>query len=245
MKYHLISILFTVISVGVYWQTKEPLIHANMLEKITLIDTFSNPLVVDTARYITTAYSCPMYIGEFRDTLQMNYHTEEIQHRTYEWNQFHYPKTNSIEIFVDTSRTTGEVNDLIYHRDLSDSALQLERKKWKSYPVLIKNLVTDTLAIGFGAYIPLVIEAKDSSGTWQPIQENFSYFCGTGLTHFYLPPNNILLTTCRQFAGDYQTKMRLSFGFNPSIYSNEFTGWINYSQFAENPVEFFDVMGED
>lgn len=101
----------------------------------------------------------------------------------------------------------------------------------KSYPVLLRNLNKDTVAIGYGDYIPLLLEAKDSLGNWKPIQVPYRYGCGTGLETIILPPKEIVITLLPIFNGNYKTQLRVTHGSNMS---KPFWGKIDYKQFKLN-----------
>ncbi len=103
----------------------------------------------------------------------------------------------------------------------------------KSYPVLVRNLNKDTVAIGYGDYIPLLLEAKDSVGNWKPIQVPYRYRCGTGLETIILPPKEIVITMLPIFNGNYKTQLRLTYGSNMS---KPFWGKIDYKQFKINKL---------
>ena len=101
-----------------------------------------------------------------------------------------------------------------------------------AYPVFIENLCKDTLEIGFGNVLPIIMEAKDENGTWKPIQKKYKYGCGKGLTQFYLGPKQLAVTTMKQFEGTFKTKLRLVFSYTTlKVYSNEIDGYINKGQF--------------
>ena len=106
-----------------------------------------------------------------------------------------------------------------------------------SFPILLTNLDTDTIFIGYGRHIPLIMEATDSLGNWKPIQERFIYMCGNGVGSIILPPNECVLTLAPIFKGSYKTKLRLTLG---DIHSKPFIGFINYRQFQS----MFDEHGE-
>jgi hypothetical protein len=93
------------------------------------------------------------------------------------------------------------------------------------FPVMVTNRETDTIFIGYGSHVPLIMEAMDSLGTWQPIQENFKYICGHGLGLIILPPNESVLTLAPTFKGNYKKKLRLTLGEN---HSKPFIGFIDY-----------------
>jgi len=108
-----------------------------------------------------------------------------------------------------------------------------------SYPVIVTNQDLDTIMIGYGNYMPIIMEALDSSGTWKAIEERLIYGCGNGVGTIILPPNEIVLTAAPIFEGVYSTKFRLRF-YKTDIYSNTFQGKINYRQFED----MFTKQGE-
>ena len=98
----------------------------------------------------------------------------------------------------------------------------------KAYPVMIENLHSDTIYIGYGRYIPIVAEALNAQGKWQQIEERFIYMCGNGVESIILPPKQIVVTSQLVYTGEFDTKIRIKLG---SCYSNEYWGSINFSQF--------------
>lgn len=215
------------------------------LEHLVLIDTFNNQLQPDTAYSITEAEFHPMYMGKKQDSISLNYWIGDIEYATMYWEEYKSPDSNDLNIFVDSTQIIGSVNNFYIPPPLS---FEEENEKWKrtfvrgkikSYPIIIKNNSVDTLKVGYGDYIPMIIEAKDSLGNWKPIQKPYIYFCGTGLTMYFLPPEEIIITSCKLFEGEYKTKMRIVFGFERTIQSNEFTGKINYEQFNKLAKEYY------
>jgi len=208
---------------------------------ITLVDTFSNKLVPDTANHITEAEFHPLYMGIDQDSISLNYTSYNTNYQTPNWNQYKHSASTGMDIFVDTSTIIGSPLGFygVLPSSFSEDSKNGEQKRvdfrggTKSYPVFLKNLSQDTIELGYGEFIPLLIEAKDSLDNWKLIQEPFMYFCGTGLSHFYLPPGEITVTSCKLFSGDYKTKMRLVYGFMPVLKSNEFEGFMNYTQFEK------------
>lgn len=94
-------------------------------------------------------------------------------------------------------------------------------------PVLLTNLDSDTIIIGYGEIVPLIMEAKDSLGNWGPMEERFIYKCGVGISSVFLPPQEVVLTSAPIFDGEFETTMRLRLGKN---YSKEFKGNVNYNK---------------
>lgn len=204
---------------------------------IELIDTFCNTLVPDTASRMTRTSFYPMYIGPMKSSIFLLYwlehqqpYLEEILYKELEMVTGEY-----LEVFVDTTRIIGSMNlSISFHQSPKDGIWRknYQRGSIKSYPVFIKNSTTDSLIISSGKYLPLLLEAKDSTGHWQPIQVAAGHFCGTCLTYHYFLPDEVVLTTCPQFAGKYATTLRLAVGHGKRTYSNEFQGRIDYRQFG-------------
>jgi len=207
----------------------------NRLRDVELLDTFANQLILATANTITEANYHPLYIGPKRDSIRLSYSSRKIRSRIIDEELYQIPKIGELEIYVDSSRIIGSGNDDIFHNG-QGSKIEWEyfdnRGEIKSYPIFIENRSVDTLIVGYGEYIPIILEGEDSLGKWRPIQEHYIYNCGTGLTNFYLPPDELLITYCKQYDGDYRTKLRIVFGDGKMNYSNEFEGRINYQQFA-------------
>ena len=119
-------------------------------------------------------------------------------------------------------------------KDLSDSRVKItidtSRTINTTYPVFIKNLDADTISVGFGWQLPLIMEALDSNGAWRPIQERFRYMCGMGIGPVILPPGEIVLTTAPIYTGNFFTMLRLRVA-GTSVFSNAINGHIRYRQF--------------
>ncbi|WP_298248336.1 hypothetical protein [uncultured Christiangramia sp.] len=105
------------------------------------------------------------------------------------------------------------------------------KEYYKAYPVFIKNQENDTINIGYDRFIPIIVEAKDSTNKWKPIEKMYSFMCGNGINSLILPPNNIIISSKVIYQGDYNTELRIKLGDN---YSNKFKGSINYSQFQDS-----------
>ncbi len=121
--------------------------------------------------------------------------------------------------------------EYLKHPDTFDLNIHLDTNQivsnWhnQAYPVIIKNMSSDTLCLGMDR-ISLKAEAK-KNGLWHPIEE-YSGFRGFSSWVITLPPNEIVLTSQLIYSGDFKTKLRLKMGNN---YSEEFGGYINESQF--------------
>ncbi|RZJ33630.1 MAG: hypothetical protein EOO51_13185 [Flavobacterium sp.] len=98
-----------------------------------------------------------------------------------------------------------------------------------SLPVLLRNNDHDTIAIGHGEQVPMIMEALNEKNQWQPIQETFIYMCGNGVGTIILPPGEIAITLAPLFKGNQKTRLRLVLGTNMS---KPFWGYINPRQFT-------------
>lgn len=110
--------------------------------------------------------------------------------------------------------------------------IDMKQKIAGSHLVLLTNTSKDTCLIGYGDYLPLILEARNIHGEWKPIQQRFMYMCGNGVGSILLPPGEIVLTLAPVFNGEYPTQLRFCFGKN---YSKPFPGTIHYTQFDFKP----------
>lgn len=174
----------------------------------------------------------PLYFGEIVDTIRV----ERIFGRLYapppppgsadtvqiiegKYSNYFLDRMNFREY---TSYDSVELNILV------DTTQIITNKNRAAYPVMIENLHSDTIYIGYGSYIPIITEALNKKGEWKPIEERFIYMCGYGLELIILPPKQIVVTSELVYTGDFKTKLRIKLGSN---YSREFTGSINLTQF--------------
>ncbi len=194
------------------------------------------PVVIDTVKHeknvfsdneekitwLSTAHYPFLYIGTLTDTIFANYQLHfgytqpspsngniDLQKYYIDWlakkRNYRYGQKANVEIRIDT---TKKINN--------------------SYPILLTNNTKDTIAIGYGNILPLIMEAKDSTGLWKPIEEPFIYSCGNGIGTIILPPNEVVLSLTAITQGNYPTELRLAYGDN---HSQAFKGVINYRQF--------------
>ncbi len=145
----------------------------------------------------------------------------------FENKQYKWYNESKIKIIVDTLQNLKK-EDIFSNNNYTF---------FNAYPIIIKSKESDTIKIGIGNNLPIVLEAKDSIGKWKPIEEEFKYMCGTGLNTIILPPKTIILSSVMIYKGNYKTKLRIKLGEN---YSNEFYGTINYRQFES----IFDSNGQ-
>lgn len=174
----------------------------------------------------------PLYFGEIIDTIRV----ERTFGRLYppppppgSTDTFRIIEGKYSNYFLDwtdfrefTSYDSVDLNILV------DTSQFITNERRKAYPVIIENLHSDTIYIGYGRYIPIITEALNKKGEWKPIEDRFIYMCGNGVESIILPPKQIVVTSELVYTGNFKTKLRLKLGSN---YSREFTGSINLSQF--------------
>ncbi|MEO8236447.1 MAG: hypothetical protein ABI549_13600 [Flavobacterium sp.] len=222
--------IVTLLSICLFcWNCKKENQNINF-SQIILMDKFSNKLKVDFANKLTTSEISPLYIGKISENITISYQTRETVRKTETYKEYKLPIKNSLEIFVDTTRIIG------IPMGIYEYSKEGKRNDKIANPIFIKNRSKDTLNIGYAEYLPIIIEAKNRNGKWQPIQERMRFMCGNGIIDFYCPPENIVISAMQKYGGNFKTKLRLkyeSFGSKSSIYSNEINGKINEKQFVK------------
>ena len=207
---------------------EKPTIEASIYSEIVLWDRFDNALVLDTVNYVEEAEFPPVYIGPKADSIELIYKPSKIAYRDFVFEKYTPIDSGDFKLFIDTTRAIGR------SMDIQGSYQKAEyRKNKKSYPIFIENIAADTLFIGADRTLGFIVEAQDSTGVWRPTQEIRSIRCGTGILGHYLPPSYIAISSMKIYHGDFKTKLRLVFQSDEKIYSNEITGYINYSQFGK------------
>jgi hypothetical protein len=198
--------------------------------EIELKDKFTNKLKLDYADKLTVSEISPLYIGKISNEIEISYKNYKTVEKNQTFKKYKFPIQNSLEIFIDTTRIIGIPMGLYEYS-------KIEKRNDKiANPIFIKNISKDTLTIGYAEYLPIIIEAKNRNGEWQPIQERMRFACGNGIVNFYCPPNNIVISAMQKYSGNFKTKLRLkyeSFVSKSSIFSNEINGEINEKQFVE------------
>lgn len=235
---------------------KEEVLNSNNVE----IKSDSFPYLIDTSNFkisdryetwLATANYDFLYIGRYRDTITVDYNLRfsqpppppetdadktnkdesgnSFQGYYLDWlaeKNYKYWEESNIEIRIDNSRIIN--NDDIH--------VDWDNPYFKANPVMLINKETDTILVGYGDFVPLIMEAKDSLSNWKPIEKQWIYMCGNGVGSIILPPNEIVITSAMIYNGDYQTDLRLRIGKN---FSKPYKGKINYRQFES----MFDDSG--
>jgi hypothetical protein len=130
--------------------------------------------------------------------------------------------SSDVEIFIDTSRAVGFIyKNYLFEKQSGGNA---------NFPVFIKNISKDTLRIGEGGssdiFSRLIMEAKNKSGEWKPIEQYLFFSCGTGIKEYFILPNHIAITGAKIYKGKIKTELRLTMG---KVHSNSFIGYLDKS----------------
>lgn len=202
------------------------------------------PVVLDTVRtslkpriqtswYSTAAEYSPLYLGLPADTLgldpllglkasrdQGGYGVNEPRPPAHpadgcfiHWrDEKEYRKADSasLSVVIDTAQR------ILHQCPMFHNAL--DTPYWV-HPVMLTNLIADTVAIGYGDHLRLIMEARTDTGGWAPIEEPFGYMCGVGIGDIVLPPGYIAITGALIRDGELRTECRLKCG---GAYSNTF-----------------------
>jgi hypothetical protein len=215
-----------------------------------IIDTLKIDNVPQKESWLSTAEYKYLYIGKWQDSIipdrELIYYSydmyeDELEPGDIEDTNYSFEKIEQHKMYPYYVDWIDPIDyKTCYRADLSivvDTTQRISKKisssNWKgpyveAYPVIIENLDKDTIQIGYGAFIPLITEAKDSLGVWRRIETDFTYMCGNGVGTIILPPNEIVLTAASIYEGDFETTLRLKID---STFSNEFKGRINHRQF--------------
>src|SRR5690606_27898330 len=114
------------------------------------------------------------------------------------------------------------------HVDMHQKIKNVKKTFYNAFPIILKNIEADTLAIFYCLYLLIIMEAKYSNNTWKKIEDPIKWICIPIYDKIILPPGEIALSSAIIYHGNYSTDLRLKMGHN---YSNVFKGNINYNMF--------------
>ncbi len=188
-------------------------------------DTFKTDRIERATVWLQNGNYNPLYIGPRQDSIYVSYRPNLKKYFVYDEYRRNYgrPDSSGIILRIDTTKIISD-HSMIWE----DDGGILSTKSFKAFPVFVVNTTKDTLNIGYGDHLPIIMEAMDDKGKWRPIEERYMYMCGTGLNGIILPPNEIVVTSVPINKGEIKTKLRLRYN---NILSEEFYGMINPTQF--------------
>jgi hypothetical protein len=145
----------------------------------------------------------------------------------------HIPKINP-KLIVDVE------SEIRLMQPFFDEENKLKKAWIECYPVLIYNRSKKTAIVGHS----MIQEAKDEKGKWRPIE---FIAIGRGEGCCPMPSRKLfskkyLGSSIVKYHGSFKTRLRLKYMIQwNAYYSNEFTGYINRSQFDKKPfIEQFN-----
>ncbi len=203
----------------------------------------------ENADALTIGIYTPLYVGTETENIPLSYAVVSYQDwkpdpSTFKGHENY--KGNNIE-------TVSSTDDLNIHVQTSTEIIGYNTKfqTITSYPVIIKNTSDKDLLLAYQPFIEnLSYEAKDKDGNWKVIQKSAQPVDAHLSPIIRLNKGEHVVTNCPVFEGGFKTSLRMAYktGYNADtdsyktiIYSNEFEGNINESQFEGN----FDALNAD
>lgn len=209
------------------------------------LDSTYDELPYRMEKWLSWAGYYPLYLGPRRDTIYADPWLKYSQGKPHarsgkggslaaqgcfvDWldkRHFGSADSSSIAIYVDTTRIIANQGDNFNQPEPA----------FKAFPIFLVNQGPDTLAIGYGEFLNMIMEARTETGEWKPIEEPFTYMCGNGVGSIVLPPGFIALTSAPIYQGDLPTECRIKFG---PVTSSTFYASIDPRQFESE----FDENG--
>ena len=102
---------------------------------------------------------------------------------------------------------------------------------------LINDLDYPVSAPSVDGALYIVLQARDTDGTWKPIENYPNSFCGMSYVDTQINPKQYWKYSIPQYFGSYKTKIRAELRLNGpdnkyiTIYSDEISGYVNPAQF--------------
>lgn len=188
----------------------------------------ANPIQVDSMQ--SPYYKFLFYGNENRwfefpsKELTYNHNLNEINsdfvHGKIGFSDFENIQNPMLKIIVDTTQIIDKGR--LYYGEI----------KGDSYPVFIINNSNLWHIANTDPEFPILMQAKDRNGDWNHIEYKINDQICPGLFYF-MEPNSYYVTSANKYEGNFKTKFRLKFKRKGKfVYSNEFSGSMNESQFA-------------
>lgn len=155
--------------------------------------------------------------------LTYNHNLNEINsdfvHGKIGFSDFENIQNPMLKILVDTTQMIDKGR--LYHGEIQGD----------SYPVYVVNNSNLWHILNIEREFPVLMQAKDKDGKWKYIEYKINSQICTGLFYF-MEPKSYYVTSANKYNGNFKTKLRLKFRQKGKfVYSNEFSGFINESQF--------------
>lgn len=236
VKFLLQVLLFNIILLISFWKIQEKDKTKDESKEIFTIPiitqenqlTSGTPLTISYINYIL-----PRFFGKYKfsDSIHIKSRFDSALYRDFVQN---WGEKDSTEIIpADGFQLMPDYKKNIYNTYYADSN--------SYYPVyLVNETKSIKLLHGKDQHLFALQEAKDSNGTWRPIEMRVPDFCGNGRWALKIHPNEFAAFAMPKYTGNYETDMRvrLKNGDNVLI-SNAFRGKINYNQFHLKEDSYF------
>jgi len=144
-------------------------------------------------------------------------------------------KNSTVFDSLNNSQWESKFEIFVHDNLILDSVAGSNARSHSRIPAFIVNNSTEMQSFGINyESCDAILEAKDSSGTWKPIEHSpwTLVGCYSGPPAIRIQPQEYLVISFPAYEGEYSTKLRLKCLINDkNVYSNEFSGTINYGQF--------------
>ena len=232
------SILILLLMITSFQKENESNINIEIFKCPRIIESNKTKLLIRNDTIPQTANYKLLYVGGYIDTIQLKADVKLADHR----------RKRLINVGIDSTALIIKVdtNQIITEKSVFDFNDNKDKREifYEAYPVFLFNTQEDTLYIGSGIVLPIKMEALNKDNQWKVIEQNRFYYCGTGLPKFYLPGNQMFVTSAPKYSGGFKTKLRLRY---KNMTSNEFYGSINLQQFniESDSIRFNKFMIEE
>ncbi len=166
--------------------------------------------IISTANYIPLFYDSTNSASPVVDYCWSYYHRQAIRKDSIEF--VHYDEQKVMNRF---GHCMTEANELLTHYKVPSKSLEItlhpnqlihnllipEGKDtailYKAWGVQLKNISADTVYVGHGKNIDLMLEAQEPTGNWQAMEQKFVHRYETliKLPLISLPPNHSIVTS--------------------------------------------------
>ncbi|MDW8274630.1 MAG: hypothetical protein RMJ53_10415 [Chitinophagales bacterium] len=168
------------------------------------IDREEDSYIIDTFfRHI------PLYVG--KDTNIIDLSKPGLVHdfihdigKGSNYRRYPAPDTTNTKFYLDT---TMNVN-YRYFESQNNYEKEFNICSCKGYVFIIKNISKDTLMLGEGDNVPIVLQGMSPSGEWNNLHRPYLYMDNYGIG-FLLPPGNIALFSIPKIKSEYYKRYRV------------------------------------
>lgn len=201
--------------------------------------TFKPPVVRDTSTanridclkdsVVHSAWYTVGYAGPVADTVAFDgsvQFSEQKSETPYD-EPIQEAPDSAIHVAIDTSQRVA-IEQLVFRMGERPT-----RDAFVGYPVFVVNRSSDTVSVGLGAQVALILQGQGPEGKWQPLERRYIYDCGFGLQSQLIPPQNMVVTAIPICKNGVPTQLRICYG---NSCSETFVGFVEPAIFKSIEV---------